>query len=1040
MKNVWLIRNYELWIKRNSRLLEGKIQILCILFLTGFTSAGYVQAAGTGYAAAMSDAGVQQQKPVSGVVTDTLGMPLPGVTVMVKGTSIFTVTDIEGKYSLPDVPAGGTMVFSFIGMKTREIRVDDRAKINVILQEDAVGLGEVVVIGYGTQKRANLTGSVSSITPKDLETRPIASTSVALQGVTPGVTVTSSSGAPGSVGTIRIRGIGTLNDSNPLVLIDGVEGDLNVIDPNIIESISVLKDAASSAIYGSRAANGVILVTTRRAKGDALSVSYNAYVGVQTPTDLPNKVNAIDHMTMLNTAYLNSGATPLYSEEYIEEYRQNMLSDPDHYPNTDWQKEVLKGSGIMQNHNLTINAGSQKIRFLTALGYLSQKGIIQQSGYERYSLRNNADIRFSDKLNMRFDVQLISKNTLAPGTAGEVASDGLSEVFLQMNRIPAIQPGVYSNGLYGEGWNGNNPIAFSTADGGFFRNNHLSLLGSVVVNYSPVKWLTAELLAAPKLNESSTRNFNKSITTYQADGTQLFIRPEKSSLSNENSRSIYGNYYASLTANKEINQHTFKIMAGTSLETFLNRNFSAYRDIFIFPEYPVLNAGSQENMQNTGTASEWALHSVFGRINYDYKSRYLFEANARYDGSSRFAAGHKYGFFPSFSAGWRISEESFMGDIRSTINNLKLRASWGMLGNQNIGTYPFASTLSLGAAAMGKQVVAIAALNNMANDVISWETSEMTNIGLDITLLESISATFDWYNKITSDILLELDIPSIIGLNAPYQNAGQVRNRGWELSLGYRGATGDFRYAVDFNLSDVKNEVLDLRGVNRTGLTVDREGYPINSIYALQSDGYFTSDDEITEHATQYGTVAPGDIRYVNQNDDDIINDLDKVIIGSTIPRYTYGMAVDLSYKNITLNAFFQGVGKADGYLYGRAIQPFYSGASAYEIHKDYWTTDNTDAAFPRLTFGDAGNNYQHSSFWMKDASYLRLKNLQIGYNFPAATLKKVGLQEARFYVNGQNIFTLDKFWDGYDVETPVGTGTNYPQVKVYSAGIEVKF
>lgn len=1040
MKNLWFFHDYDQWVTRNASRLKRTVQILGIVILTGITTPGYSDDSVPETLGDNPFVSSQQQLAVNGIVSDTLGMPLPGVTILVKGTAQFTVTDIDGKYSISNVPGNGVLVFSFIGMKTREVGILGRNVIDVVLQEDAIGLGEIVVIGYGTQKRVNLTGSVSSITPKDLETRPISSTSIALQGITPGVTVTSRTGAPGSVGTIRIRGIGTLNDSDPLVLIDGVEGDLNVIDPAMIESISVLKDAASAAIYGSRAANGVIIVTTKRAKGDVLAISYNTYVGIQTPTDLPNKVNAIDHMTMLNTAYQNSGATPLYSEAYIEEYRQMMLTDPDHYPNTDWQKEVLKGSGIMHNHNLTINAGSQKIRFLTSLGYLNQKGIIEQSGYERYSLRNNADIRFNDKLSMKFDVQLISKNTLAPGTAGEVAADGLSEVFLQMNRIPAIQPGKYSNGQYGEGWNGNNPIAFSTPDGGFFKNNHLSVMGSVVVTYSPVKWLTAEVLAAPKFNESYTNNFNKSITTYQADGTQLFIRPEKSSLTNSDSRSFYGNYYASVTANKAINQHTFKIMAGTSLETFRNSNFSAYRDIFTFPDYSVLNAGSKENMQNSGSASEWALQSFFGRLNYDYKSRYLFEANARYDGSSRFAPGHKYGFFPSFSAGWRISEESFMEAARSSINNLKVRASWGRLGNQNIGTYPFASTLSMGAGAMGNQVVAIAALNDMANDLISWETSEMTNIGIDITLLESITATFDWYNKITSDILLELDIPSIIGLNAPYQNAGQVRNRGWEASLSYRGSKGYFSYGVDFNISDVKNEVLDLKGVNRSGLTVDREGYPINSIFALQADGYFNSDEEILEHATQFGTVAQGDIKYLNQNDDNIINDEDKVIIGSTIPRYTYGLNLDLSYKNITLNAFFQGVGKADGYLYGRAIQPFYSGASAYEIHKDYWTEDNHAATFPRLTWGDTGNNYQHSSFWMKDASYLRLKNLQLGYNLPTKTLNRIGVKEVRIYVNGQNIFTLDKFWEGYDVETPVGTGTNYPQVKIYSLGAEVKF
>ncbi len=1032
MNNLWLFHDCRPWIQKSLKKLELTACILCISVLGVFASDNRTESMESEQV--MQSATAQQQS-VSGKVTDSGGQPLPGVTVVLKGTAQGTVTDADGEYSLTGIPEDATLVFSFVGMRTQEAVVESRTTINVTMEEETIGLEEVVAVGYGTQRRANLTGSVALITPEDLSSRPFASTSVALQGVSPGVTVTTSSGAPGSSGTIRVRGIGTLNNSNPLILIDGVEGDLNVIDPNMIDAITVLKDAASSAIYGSRAANGVILVTTKRARTDELKVGYNAYVGFQSPTNLPNKVDAIDHMEMINLAHVNSGASPLFSEGFIEEYRQNMDSDPDNYPNTDWQKGILTGSGVMHNHNFTVNAGGEKFRFLTSLGYLDQKGIIEVSGYERYSFRNNADIIFNDKLQMKFDVQYIKKNTTAPG-------GGLSEVFLQMNRIPAIQPGVYSNGLYGEGWNGNNPIAFAGKDGGSQVEEHTSLLGSFMVNYQPLKWLSAELLAAPKFNELYNDNYNKAITTYHFDGTPLFTRPEKSTLANRSIRSLYGNYYASLTANQIFNKHELKLLLGSSLETFHTRNFRAFRDDFTFPEYRVLDAGSQENMQASGTASEWALQSFFGRFNYDYDSKYLLEVNARYDGSSRFAKGHKYGFFPSVSAGWRISGENFMEGINNTIRNLMLRASWGRLGNQNIGTYPFASTLSLGSYSMGGQIVPIAALNDMSNLLISWETSEMTNIGLDIMIFNNLTFNFDWYDKITYDILLNLDIPSTIGLNAPTQNAGEVRNRGWDIGVNYRGNIGELKYGIDLSLSDVKNEVLDLRGVSQTGLLVSREGYPINSIYALQADGYFQSQDEIDSHASQIGVLAPGDIRYVNQNPDvdNMINADDYVIIGSTIPRYTYGLNINASYKNFTFNTFLQGVGTADGYLHGRAIQPFYSGASAYEVHKDYWTTDNRNAAFPRLTWGDSGNNYQHSSFWMKDASYLRLKNIQLGYNIPSKIINAMNIDQLRFYINGQNLFTLDNFWHGYDVETPVGTGTNYPQVKIFSLGVDVKF
>ena len=549
------------------------------------------------------------------------------------------------------------------------------------------------------------------------------------------------------------------------------------------------------------------------------------------------------------------------------------------------------------------------------------------------------------------------------------------------------------------------------------------------------------MLAQPRYEELYNDNYNKAIQTYQLDGSPLFTRPERTTLANRSVRSMFGNFYGYLTANQEFGKHGLKLLLGSSVETFRTNNFRAYREGFTFPQYRVLDAGLQDNREATGTASEWSLQSFFGRFNYDYDSRYLLEVNARYDGSSRFAEGYKYGFFPSVSAGWRVSAESFMPKIKG-LDNLMFRASWGRLGNQNIGTYPFASSLSLGSYSMGGQIVPVAGLNQMSNEMISWETAEITNLGVDLMLFGKLNLTFDWYTKLTSDILLELDIPTSIGLAAPYQNAGKVRNRGWDASINYKGDIGSFKYSVAFNISDVKNSVLDLKGVSQSGLLVSREGHPINSIFALRSDGYFQTADEIAKHAAQVGVLAPGDIRYVNQNADvdNVINANDYEIVGSTIPRFTYGLNLNAEYKNFTFNAFLQGVGKADGYLYGRAIQPFFSGASAYEQHKDYWTLDNPNATFPRLTWGDAGNNYQQSSFWMKSASYLRLKNLQIGYNLPKSLINRLKVEQARVYINGQNLFTLDKFWDGFDVETPVGTGTNYPMVKVYSFGIDLRF
>lgn len=544
---------------------------------------------------------------------------------------------------------------------------------------------------------------------------------------------------------------------------------------------------------------------------------------------------------------------------------------------------------------------------------------------------------------------------------------------------------------------------------------------------------------APRFAEYSNDEFYESLTTYNADGSIAQVSPALSTLTKEISRSLYNNLRATATYDKNFGNHGLKILAGVSREDYQNEYLSAFRDDFLLPQYPVLNTGSASNQQNSGTRAEWALQSLFGRINYDYKEKYLFEINGRYDGSSRFAEGNKYGFFPSLSAGWRISEEEFMEPFKKTVTELKLRGSWGRLGNQEIGNYPFTSSISLGTYTFNKEIVNIAALNTMANRDISWETTEMIDVGLDFTLFSNLSFTADYFSRETRDILYDLNIPLIIGLGAPTQNAGIVSNKGWEAGIIYRKTINDFSFDVNFNISDVKNEVVDLKGVNRTGLTVSREGHPINSIYGLEAEGLFQSVDEVENHATQFGNVSPGDIRYKDQNGDGIINDDDNVIIGSTIPRYTFGGIFNAAYKGFDLNLVIQGVGKADGYIYQQGLMPFFNGGTVQEQHKDYWTPDNTDAAFPRLTISEA-NNEKNSSYWVRDASYLRLKNIQVGYTIPSTLSERFGMDRFRLFVTGQNLFTMDDFWDGYDVEAPVGRGDEYPQVKVYNIGLNINF
>ena len=975
----------------------------------------------------------QAKKDVKGRVTEESGQALPGATINIKGTNTSTSTDVNGYFSLSGVDEDAILVFRYLGFVTREVAVSGVNNLTVVMKPDMENLTEVVVVGYGTQKKVNLTGSVSTVSSEDLAVRAVGQTSAALQGLAAGVTVTQRSGKPGSdAGNIRIRGIGTLGDSNPLVLVDGIEGSMDNLDPNLIESVSILKDAASSSIYGSRAANGVILVTTKRAKADKLSLNYDTYAGWQSATNLPKMANAIDHMLLTNEAYVNVGRAPLYSEDLINKYRTEGAAQRDLYPQTNWQDEVLTGSGLQQSHFLSLNGGTDKVKTLASIAYFDQKGIIQTSGFKRFSLRSNTDIKFSEKFNARFDLQFINARSVEPGRGSE-------NVFHWMNRIPANQAGINTDGTWGEGWNGDNPIAFAS-EGGTNRDLERSGTLNFSVKYEPVKWLKAELTVAPVIGESIGKQFNRVVQTYKPDGTVSNYRsPIKSALTETSNRVFRNNLRGTLTFERNLAAHNFKLLTGVSREDFHNDYISAFRDGFILPDYTVLVAGEAINQKANGNSAEWALQSAFGRFNYNYKEKYLLEANARYDGSSRFSDGNKYGFFPSVSAGWRVSQEEFMKPLSNVISDLKLRASWGTLGNQNIGNYPFASAIEFGSSTLGNQIVNTAALNDAANPNISWETTEMTNIGIDVTLFSDLSITADYFDRETRDILYLLDIPRIIGLSAPSQNVGVVSNKGWELGVAYSGSVNNLRYNVNFNISDVKNEVLDLNGINRTGLTVSREGSPINSIYGLEAQGYFIDENDVASHAPQYGIVKPGDIKYKDQNNDGIINDLDNIIIGSTIPRFTYGSTLGASYKGFSFSALIQGVGKADGYLYRHGIMPFFEGGTVQEQHKDHWTPENPNAAFPRLAFSEV-NNEKNSSFWMKDAAYLRLKNLQLGYTLPASIVGKMGMQTLRLFVSGQNLFTKDKFWNGYDVESPVGIGNAYPQVKLYSFGLNANF
>lgn len=993
-----------------------------------------------------------QQKNISGKVTNEDGNPLEGVTISIKGhLNALSQTSATGEYAI-EANTGDVLVFASMGYANAERTIADQGTINVILTADLTNLDEVVVVGYGTQKKVNLTGAVSTINSEQLERRPIVSTSSALQGLAPGVTVTSQSGAPGGdQGQIRIRGVNSFggSDSEPLVIIDGVAGSLDNVDANLIENISILKDAASAAIYGSRAANGVILITTKRGK-DQFALNYKGYTGWQDPTFIPKVTDGATFMKVFNDANMNDNGSVIYSEKDFEEFNKLYAENPDNF---DWQKGILNGSGFTHNHFVSLNAGAGKIRVAPSLGYVSQDGLIDNTGFKRYTFRNNMDINPNDKLNIRFDLSAVNSNRL------QIANEGT--IWNYIGRMPTNIPIRVGDGLWSEGWVKNNPVAF-IEDGGNKKVNNLELLGNLSINYKPFDWMSISGMAAPRYRTRNIHEFAKAVMTYYEDGSEAGTALPSTELTESAYRYFNGSYSFQTTAQKSFNDHNFSLMLGASRETYDEKYLMGYRRDFTYDTYEVLNAGADtETKNNAGNQFQWLLVSTFGRFNYDYKGRYLLEANLRYDGSSRFAKSNRWAAFPSFSAGWRISEEPFMADLKNSINQLKLRGSWGILGNQNIGTtyQPYIETLNLGSISVGGAVDQMIALNTMANSGLLWEETTMAGLGLDASLFNNFSVTFDWYTKQTDGILMKLYVSELYGKNAPFQNAAKVQNQGWEASVRYDNQFGDFKLGIGANISDVKNKILDMKGQVSGTLLRQQEGYSINSIYGYQSDGLYQSQEEIDNGPKQFGTLKPGDIRYrdiagdldANGNaiPDGKITDADKTIIGSTMPRYTYGFNLDLGYKGLRFSAFLQGVAKANGYLDSHYVIPAVNSSAIKPWQLDYWSEDNRGASLPRVSVTST-NNTQNSDFWMRSASYLRLKNVQLGYEIPKSWLANSKIGGIFIYANGQNLFTKTNFYEGYDPEinynsgaqdgVTLGSGNFYPQVKVYTFGLDFKF
>ncbi|MDD4009497.1 MAG: TonB-dependent receptor, partial [Fermentimonas sp.] len=927
---------------------------------------------------------VQQQVNVNGQVVDVNGEPLPGVTVVINGTTTGTITDLDGNFILPNVPMNATLHISFVGMQTHEVIIKDSNPIHIILVEESIGLDEVVAVGYGVQRRVSVTNAISSITADEIGERNSTNITQALQGRLPGLTIIDRGGAPGSENlTARIRGVTSLNDNNPLVIVDGVPGSLSRINPVDIESISVLKDAASTAIYGSRAASGVILVTTKAPTDGELNISYNGYYGVARSNNNPVHMDAVTYMKQQNAAYMNTYGYEFYTADQINNWVENNRKDPENYPEPNvWHNEMFK-LAPQHSHTVTLSGGSKSISNRISFRHLNEDGILPNYGFTLSEIRAKNDFKLSDRLTFDSNINVRFSERRAPFNEWE-----------SYNRMwQNSQWGVpyYKDGSYGLTVDSYSPLV-NVNEMGKASSKRTYLLGVFKANYKLIEPLSISAQYSLQHNYEFWNSFNN-----KYDFTDK-LHPERRTFNNINRMYDYRDKGQEtgldfqLNYNDTFGKHKLSGILGYSEIQYTHNWVQGYRQNFYNNQLQALNMGADDATQSaTGSISEWGLRSYFARLNYDYDSRYLIEANARYDGSSRFAEKNRYGFFPSFSMGWRISGEEFWEPIRETVNELKFRGSWGQVGSQQVGLYSYMPTYNQSNYIFNESLATGYRQTSLASEDISWETTTQLNVGLDGYLFNNlVNFSFDYYKKSTTDILLVVPIPSIIGLSATQQNAGEVENKGFEFLIGARKSIGDFNLEVNFNANYNQNKVIDLAGTgphisafgNSDYRTITTEGKPINSFYGFETDGFFQTQEEVDNYAKWDGSVGPGDIKYVDQNNDGELTPDDFVIFGSEIPDWTYSSNMSFGWKDFTLDLFWQGVTGSEKLMTGAILEHGIWGGFTHKIWEDYWTPENKDAKYPRPTKYTM-KNAQISDFSMLDGSYLRLKNIRLSYQVP---------------------------------------------------------
>ncbi|MCK0158252.1 TonB-dependent receptor [Cellulophaga sp. F20128] len=985
--------------------------------------------------------GYSQNHKITGTVTSSNeSMPLTGVNVLVKGTLTGAVTDYDGKFTLTNVSPTGILVLSYVGYKTIEVAFNTQKVLSISMEEDASQLDEVVIVGYGTQKKENLTGSISTVKLEDDLNRPIANATQALAGKAAGVTVTQTSGNPGGDGaTIKIRGIGTLGNSNPLVLIDGIRGSLGNVNVADIETITVLKDAASAAIYGARAANGVLLVTTKTGKSGKMTVSYNGYTGIQKPTKLTEYVtNSVEFMELLNQAKFNEdpASMPDFSESEINEFRNG--TDPYLYPNTDWQNVVYRDAQII-THNFSVRGGNDKTTYSFSVGHTDQDGIVLGTNTKQYTARLNLDTKVSDKFNYSLKLSGRYDDVNQP-VAGAGAVIGWVE------RATPMQSPRLEDGSYAYPWIGFPNATHALA--GALEGKNRNAWDNLLINLSGEYELIQDLKLKSSIGINTYHNLHK-VFRPQID----LINPKTLVASNlgvgGNPLSAWNGYttgrtltlLSTLNYNKTIAEnHNFTLLGGFSQESTKTNHLSASKNGLPSNALQEIDAGADDPAAS-GYSVDYGLQSFFGRFNYDFNSKYLLEANVRYDGSSNFGPGNKWGVFPSFSAGWNISNEGFMGNV-TFIDDLKLRASWGQLGNQAITPNQYSSIYNLGGIySYGGNLVGGAAQTSLPNPDVTWETSTQTDIGFDISMFgRKLNIVADYYLKDTEDILRSINISTVVGgLIPPTVNLASVRNKGFEFLVDYNNAAGEFEYGVSVNFTTIDNEVTKLPTPQIGGFSRIVEGSSINEFYTIKMLGIFQNQAEIDAHGAQ-PTAQPGDIKFEDFDDSGDIGDGDRQAMGSSIPKLTYGFNVSAAYKGFDFSMLWQGVDGINA-ITEEEQKPFFNSAGIPKFWvENAWTPEKPNNNYPRLVRASnyLNNMWRNSSFLIQDASFLRLKNIQLGYSLPQRFLEKIKIDKLRFYVNATNPITITDY-RGLDPEkNPFGNRGSYSNVQVYSLGLNL--